>query len=171
MERNREVPRARGRAGGRHEHIIREAIRGSLGWGLTAALFGALIGWHSGGVLLGLEASTAGAVTFGMLGWVLGTAVGIAEHWPLSRLLARSLGGTFVGALYGVYLLHRAANVSEDSKHLVALLWALAGALLGVSTSIKLIRTRPVVVRADAPDPDARPEPSGETHRVDVRIR
>ncbi len=165
-EHGRERRRVRGK-----ERIIREALRGSLGWGITAAAFGALIGWERGGLALGLRAGSTGALAFAMMGWVLGTAVGIADYWPLSRLLGRVLGGTFVGAMYGVVLLRDAARVSEDHKHLVALLWALAGALLGASTSVKFIRRRPVgQSEASVVDPGRSPG-GGKSEAVDVRIR
>jgi hypothetical protein len=125
-----------------HHGILTEAIKGSVGWSLTGAVFGALIGWAHGGLALGIAAGTVGAVVFGMVGWVLGTAVGIADYWPVSRFLGRVLGGTFVGAVYGRYLFSDLPRQAGDRRDSIILLWALAGALMGASTSIKFVRLR-----------------------------
>jgi hypothetical protein len=123
--------------------VLTEALRGSLGWGLTGAAFGAVVGWNRGGVPLGLAAATVAALVGAMVGWVLGTAVGIADQWPISRMLARVLGGTFLGTLFGLHLLKQAEDVTRERKDLVAILWALAGAILGLSTSLGYVRSRP----------------------------
>jgi hypothetical protein len=140
LDRREERPPARPPL--RQERIIGEAIRGSLGWAVTGAVFGAALGWTRGGVALGVAAGGGAAVAGAMIGWVLGTGVGLADHWPLSRMFVRVLGGTFLGAVFGLHLVKEMPNVPEARQDLIALLWALAGALVGLSTSIKSLRPR-----------------------------
>jgi hypothetical protein len=128
----------------RPDGIMREAINASLAWGLMAAAVVGALGWNFGGAEFGIGAAIVAGVVAAMLGWVLGTGVGLAERWPLSRFLVRVLGGAFFGAVFAsqVLLDHTGQDLPQERRTAVVILWALVGALLGASSGIKYLRSR-----------------------------